>query len=151
MSDHHSYDPFLAPGPGAAKWQGTPIPSPPPMNAPSPSYIAPSPSYIPPPPGYIPPPPGYAYAANYPSVDTSNNWMGITSLVLSLSSFAFGITCIGGVIFGHMGLAAANEGKADNRGLALAGVIIGWVFLGLGLLYVGFMVFLVVLGSSASR
>jgi Domain of unknown function (DUF4190) len=160
MSDHHSYDPFLAPGPGAPQWQGTPVPSPP-MNAPSPSYIPPPPGYVPTPveqnPAYSTvayppaPPTGYMYAANYSAVDTSNNWMGITSLVLSLGSLVFGITCIGGIIFGHMGLAAARKGRANNRGLALAGVIIGWAFLGLGLLYVGFLVFLVALGSSAGR
>ena len=149
MSDHHSYDPFLAPGPGAPPWQGTPVPSPPPVNAPPPAYVPPPPGYAPPPIQQTPayntvayppaPPPGYAYAANYYAANTSDNWMGIASFVLSLSSLLFGITCIPGIIFGHMGLAAANKGRANNRGFALAGVIIGWVFLGLGLLFIALL------------
>jgi Domain of unknown function (DUF4190) len=154
MSDHQSYDPFLAPEPGAPQWQGTPVPSPPPMIAPPPGYVPlpiqqnPAYSTVAYPPA---PPTGYAYAANYYAVNTSDNWMGIASLVLSLSSLLFGITCIPGVIFGHLGLAAARKGKANNRGLALAGVIIGWAFLGLGVLYVGFLVLLFTLGSSEGR
>lgn len=83
------------------------------------------------------PPAGYMYAANYNTANTSKNWMGITSLILSLATLLFVITCIPGVVLGHLGLAAAKRGEANNRGLALAGVIIGWVFLGFGLLFIG--------------
>lgn len=153
MSDQHSYDPFLTPGPGAPQWQGTPVPSPPPMNAPPPSYAPPpiqqNPAYSTV--AYPPAPPtGYAYAANYYAANTSDNWMGIASLVLSLASLLFGITCIPGVIFGHMGLAAARKGRANNRGLALAGVIIGWAFLGLGLLFTVFIVVAVAVDGSGA-
>lgn len=65
---------------------------------------------------------------------TAKNWMNITSLVLSLSSLLLGITAIGGIVFGHLGLAAAKRGEANNRGLGLAGVIIGYIFVVLGIL-----------------
>jgi hypothetical protein len=69
--------------------------------------------------------------------------MGITSLVL-------GVTCVGagllGAIFGHLGLAACKRGEANNRGLALAGVIVNYSMIGLGIL--GLVVFAVVGGDS---
>ena len=80
------------------------------------------------------------YAANYNTANTSKNWMGIVALVLSLLTPAFVITFIPGIVFGHLGLSAVKRGEANNRGLALAGVIIGWVFAGLGLLFVVFAV-----------
>jgi hypothetical protein len=96
------------------------------------------------------PPVGYMYAPVYNPAGARNNWMGTASLILSLSSFIFGITCIPGVVFGHMGLSAAKKGTANNRGLALAGVIIGWVFVGFGLLFVAYVVAAIVIGASGS-
>lgn len=69
-----------------------------------------------------------------PRPGTEKNWMNITSLVLSLAGLLTGITAIGGIILGHMGLSAAKKGEADNRGLGLAGVITGYVILALGIL-----------------
>ncbi len=176
MSENHLNDPFLAPEPGTprrqetahwqqtAQWQGTPVPLQPTMSPLRPGQIPPPPGYVPPPPmpqnpaygtaAYPPPPPaGYMYAANYgatnySAADTSKNWMGITSLILSLATVVVGFTCIPGIIFGHMGLSAAKRGEANNKGLALAGVIIGWVFLGLGLLFIGLMVLVTVADTS---
>jgi hypothetical protein len=69
--------------------------------------------------------------------------MGIASLVLSLATFVTGITWIGGIVLGHMGLAAAKRGEASNRGVALAGTVIGWVFAGLTVLaIVGLVLFI---------
>jgi len=78
-------------------------------------------------------PPQYGYPAG-PRPGTEKNWMGITSLVLSLSGLIFGITAIAGIVFGHLGLAAANRGEADNRGVALGGLITGYVLVGLGII-----------------
>lgn len=60
--------------------------------------------------------------------------MGITSLVLSLAGIITFISVIGGIIFGHMSMSAAKKGQADNRGMGLAGLIIGYIFLALGIL-----------------
>ncbi len=90
--------------------------------------------------------PGYAQmppAVYGTPVATQKDWMGITSLVLSLTTLVFGVTWIGGVIFGHLGLAAAKRGEASNRGVALAGTIIGWVLGGLSIvIVVGWILFI---------
>ncbi len=161
MSDHQFGDPFAAPGSANPEWQGTPVPTPSTV-VPPPGYVPPRSGDVPPPhapqgpvPGmaaYPPPPPaGYMYAPTYHAANTADNWMGVTSLVLSLASLVVGITCIPGVIIGHIGLSAAKKGTANNRGLALAGVIIGWVFVGTGLLFIlGFLAFAFAIGASAS-
>ena len=99
----------------------------------------------PPPVGYAQVPPPYYGAA----VSTEKDWMGITALVLSLATLLTGFTWIGGIIFGHLGLAAARRGEASNRGMALAGTIIGWVFGGLTILaIVGLVLFVIVADAS---
>ncbi|WP_062460995.1 DUF4190 domain-containing protein [Demequina soli] len=80
-------------------------------------------------PGYAQPAPGYG-----PPPATEKNWMGITSLVLSLVGLFTWFTAIPGVIFGHLSLSAARRGEADNRGLGLAGLIVGYVVIALGIL-----------------
>jgi hypothetical protein len=57
--------------------------------------------------------------------------MGITSLVLGASLIGAGLL---GAIFGHLGLAANRRGEADNRGIALAGVIVNYSVILLGLI-----------------
>jgi hypothetical protein len=56
--------------------------------------------------------------------------MGVTSLVLGVTVCGAGLL---GAIFGHLGLAACRRGEATNRGLALAGVIVNYSMIGLGL------------------
>ena len=54
--------------------------------------------------------------------DSRRNWLGLTSFIASLLG--------GGLIaiaLGHLGLRAAARGKATNRGIALAGTILGYV------------------------
>ncbi|GIG53383.1 DUF4190 domain-containing protein [Demequina activiva] len=109
----------------------------------------------PPPPGQVPyamqqyPPPPYQQGYYGPDPRTQKNWMGIVSLVASLSTIVTGIGCIAGIVFGHLGLNAAKNGEANNRGLSLAGLITGYVFLGIGLLVVAaYVVFFAVLVSA---
>lgn len=70
---------------------------------------------------YPPPPASSTWGAS-----SAKNWMGITSLILA---------CIGGgllgIVFGHMGLVACKRGEANNRGVALAGVIVNYSMIGL--------------------
>lgn len=99
---------------------------------------------------YPPPPPtDYGYAPTYAANTTPKNWMGITSLILSLVTPIFVITAIPGVIFGHLGLAACKRGEANNRGLALAGVIVGWIMIGFGFLFVGLIIMLSISDSTS--
>lgn len=80
----------------------------------------------------------------HPALAQSKNWMNIVSLVLSLLGLLTGITAIVGIVFGHLGMQAARRGEADNGDMGLAGLITGYVILGLQLLvalaYVAFMV-----------
>lgn len=95
----------------------------------------------------------YAYPQPYaaPNPAQAKNWMGIVALVASLSTIITGIGCIIGIVFGHLALSAIKKGEADNRGLALGGLITGYVLLGLGLLAViGYFVFLVVVIGTTS-
>jgi hypothetical protein len=104
-----------------------------------------APTSPPPPVGYAQVPPPY-YGA---PASTEKDWMGITALVLSLATLLTGFTWIGGIIFGHLGLAAARRGEASNRGMALAGTVIGWVFGGLAILaIVGFILFIAAIDTS---
>ncbi|WP_062069142.1 DUF4190 domain-containing protein [Demequina sediminicola] len=107
-----------------------------------PAYGAPAP--------YAPVP--YAQNAPYtPQVSQEKNWMGIVSLILSLSSIIVGITVIPGIILGHMSLAAAKRGEANNRGLGLAGLITGYVLLGLSILLIlGYLLFVGIFVAAAS-
>jgi len=82
-------------------------------------------------PGY---PPQYYAQPGAPRNGTQKNWMGITSLVLSLVGLLTWFTAIAGIVFGHLGLAAARRGEADNRGVSLGGLITGYVIAVLGLL-----------------
>lgn len=151
-------DPFANQG-GRASWSGTAQPPPPgpplPPGSPgampdlpfAPTPIPPAPP-LPPasagsapiatPPGahgypapsaggtmYPPPPPSSSWGAS-----SAKNWMGITSLVMGVTCIFAGLL---GAIFGHMGLAACRRGEANNRGLALAGLIVNYSIIGLGL------------------
>ena len=95
---------------------------------------------------YGPPgaPPAYgaapAYAA-YPQGPKTNT-LAIVSLVSSLVG-VFVIPVIGqivGIITGHMSLNQIKRTGENGRGLGLAGVIIGWVSLGLAI--VGIILFI---------
>ncbi|MDN4477369.1 DUF4190 domain-containing protein [Demequina lignilytica] len=89
--------------------------------------VAAAPSPAPPPhatapPGPYPPPPWRA-----------KNWMGVTSLVLSLVGLVTGVTAIAGIVFGHLSLNAVAHGEADNRSVGLAGLVLGYILLGLSI------------------
>lgn len=54
---------------------------------------------------------------------TAKNWMGITSLVLGVLSLCCALfTGIPAIIFGILGINAADKGEANNKGLAIAGI-----------------------------
>lgn len=97
--------------------------------------VVPPTGYAPPPqppPGYAPAPYGYAYVQPKPT-----NGKAIASLVLSIVSLVLcPIVAIAGLIFGYKARAEIRERDEDGDGLALAGIIVGW----LGIAYSVFVV-----------
>ena len=92
------------------------------------------------------PAPSYGYGVPYPK-----NHLGVLSLVLAIASFfTLGIlVSIPAVILGNQGRRAVDEGQADNRSLSTAGIVIGWVNIGLSAVaIVGAIVFFAAFSSS---
>ncbi len=98
----------------------------------------------PPPPQY--PAAGYSVPPMPPPVlpnPNNNNTFGILSLVFGI--FALPMVCcyatgaaigIGAVILGVLGVQKANRGEADNKGMAIAGIVCGGVAAFFGLLWI---------------
>jgi len=106
-----------------------PVPSPDGVTPPPPAAPAAQPVY----PAYgQPAAPGGYYAP-------PTNTLAILSLVLAF------VISIGGIICGHIALSQIKRTGEGGRGLAIAGLIIGYVFTGIGLLYiVGVLIFVLV-------
>ena len=62
------------------------------------------------------------------STAKDNNWMGVVALITGI----IGIS-VAAIVFGILGLSAAKKGKATNRGMSIAGIILGaiWIVLGI--------------------
>lgn len=104
----------------------------------------------PPAPGAYPPPPAYAqqgqqpyaygqaapYGASPYTAGPKTNGLAITSLVSSIAAFVVlpFLASIVGVITGHIALKQLRTSGENGRGMALAGVIVGWVGVALGIL-----------------
>ncbi len=73
-------------------------------------------------PGYAP----YGYAPR-------TNTLAIVAFVLGLCGFVSGITAIGGIICGHLALSQINRTGEGGRGFALAGLIIGYALIAIGI------------------
>lgn len=87
-------------------------------------------------PGYYPP---AGYAAPAYVVPTSG--VAVASLVCSLIGLiTFGLVAIAGVICGHIALSETRSGARGGHGLAVAGLIIGWIQCGGWLLFWFFMI-----------
>jgi len=84
---------------------------------------------------------GYGYPAYTPAPATpSTNGLAIAALVCSLVGFATCITFPVGAILGHISRKQIRERGEGGDGMALAGIIIGWIgtvlFIGLIILYI---------------
>jgi hypothetical protein len=106
----------------------------------SPAYPA-SPGY-----GYQPQPAGYPqYGYGTPAVMVparATNGLAIASLVCALAGLATcGVTAIVGAILGHVARKQIRTNGQDGDGLALGGIIAGWIIFGLYL--IGFAIYIV--------
>ena len=97
-----------------------------------PSYGAPPPqSYGQYPGSYPPPPQGSPYGGYAPPPSAPQNGLGIASLVTAIIAL---LTVVGGVvlgvvavILGFMGWGKAKRGLATNGGVAVAGIVLGFL------------------------
>lgn len=113
--------------PGAPQYPGTP--------GAAPQYPGAAPQY----PGAAPQYTGYPYGA-YPTVKT--NTLAILALIGAILGFIWVLPIIGslaGAIMGHISLNQIKRSGEKGRGMAMAGVIVGWV--GLGLVILGAIAF----------
>jgi Domain of unknown function (DUF4190) len=94
----------------------------PPVPPASPSYSAPEP------PAYGQPAAAYGQPAGYGQpVAGKTNTLAIVSLVASLIGLVSGVGFIVGIICGHLALSQIKKTGEEGRGLAIAGLIIGYV------------------------
>ena len=70
---------------------------------------------------YNPQPGGYVPGGFGPRPDEKNS-LGGWALGLGIASFVCGIPAI---IVGFLGMQAANEGRATNKGMSIAGIVLG--------------------------
>lgn len=99
-------------------------------------------------PQYAPPAaPQYAAPQQYVAVAPAapTNVMAIVSLVTSIIGFS-----LLGVIFGHIAMNQIKRTGEQGHGLALAGLIIGYIFLGITVLIIGFYFMIMVFALSSS-
>lgn len=140
-----SYEPSAYGPPAYGPPSGPPAyqPAPPPPGVQQPYQGYGPPAY--PPSGYGAYPGFYGPTAFYQSRRT--NAMAVTSLVLGIAAtMTCGLTAIPAVIFGHIGLYQIKRSpqEEDGRGLAISGLIIGY------LVIAGFIAFVVAMALTDS-
>jgi uncharacterized protein DUF4190 len=98
---------------------------------------------------YYPPAPYPQQPYYAPKRETEG--LAIASLVVSIHGFGCPLIGVVGAILGHMARRRIQERGTEGAGLALAGIIIGWVATGLTALFIAFyIIFFVVLVSTGT-
>lgn len=130
------------PKPGDQSGATPPPPGPPPAGPPGPGPDQGHPPQSYPPPGYPPPgypPPGYPQQGypppGYPAARPTNG-MAIASLVLGIL-WIYWIGSILALVFGYLARKQIAERGDGGGGLAKAGIILGWIGIGVLVLVVG--------------
>ncbi len=127
--------------------QSWPNPNNQPYSDPGPSYQG-YPGY---PASAVPASPGYGYG--YPTGPVrQTNGLAIASRVVSLASIVIcGFPAIVGAIMGHVARKQIRERGEDGDGMALTGVIVGWIVFALSVIGVGlYILFAIILYEAAS-
>lgn len=84
---------------------------------------------------------GYAAAAAPPQ-----NSMALVSMILSLVGLVSWITAPVGAILGHIAMKQIRQTGESGEGMAKAGIIIGWIITGLGIVCCGGYIALIAAG-----
>ncbi|WP_127782284.1 DUF4190 domain-containing protein [Rhodococcus sp. X156] len=89
--------------------------------------------------------PGYPQAAR-------TNGMAIAALVTALAALPVtgGLLSFVGAILGHVAMSQMKRTGEEGRGMALAGIIIGWSVTALWVLFAGFIILVAVAASDSS-
>ncbi|MFC6324414.1 DUF4190 domain-containing protein [Microbacterium koreense] len=140
----------VTPPPPAPPYAAYPTPTAPPAGA---GNYPPPPSYggypQPPQAGYAQQPAGYGYG--YPQPRT--NVLAVISMIASIVGAVWIIPFFGslaGAIMGHIALRQVARTGEKGRGMALAGVLVGWIGLGLlVLLILAFVLFALAAASTS--
>lgn len=99
--------------------------------------------YPPPPPsGYPPPPPPPVYQSS-----GKTNGMAIASLVLGILGWLYLIPAILALVFGYIARGQIKERGEQGMGLAIAGIVLGWVWIGLAVIFIVLLIILAATGS----
>jgi Domain of unknown function (DUF4190) len=123
----------------------SPAPGPPPASPPPPATPPTPPTPPPAPPAYGQQPTGYGYQST-----PRTNGLAIASLVLGIAQIFLCI--IGGIlalVFGYISRRQIDEsgGTQGGRGMAIAGIILGWIGIGLGIAYVVVIIIAAIVSS----
>jgi hypothetical protein len=80
--------------------------------------------------------PGFGETANTVAYRTTNA-LAIVSLVASLLGFfTFGLGSLAGIVCGHIALSQIKTKNQDGGGMAVAGLVIGYIPIGLAILLI---------------
>ena len=87
---------------------------------------------------------GYGQGPSY-GQPAPRNTLALITLILGIAGFFTGITGLAAIVTGHISLGQIKKSGEEGRGLALTGLILGYVTVGLTILAVLF--FVVVFGA----
>ena len=79
-----------------------------------------------------------------------NNTLALTSMILSACGLACGLTAPVGAIMGHVARRQIRQRGEAGDGMALAGIIVGWIVTGLYLAYIAFVAIMIVYAANHS-
>jgi hypothetical protein len=110
-------------------------PPPPPQYSGAPGGYPPQyPPPYPPGSGYYPPPPPQPYGAYAQPPAAPKNGLGIAALITAIVSLPAALSIFGGfllgivaIVLGFVGYRRAKKGEATNGGIAIAGIVLGFL------------------------
>jgi hypothetical protein len=130
-----AYPPSYDPTAYGQQWYGQPAEPPPAYGQPQPGYGPPQPAYGQPQAPYGQLQPAYGqpvYGQPMYVQPTPTNGMAIAALVCSLAGLLIFISAPVGAILGHVARKQIRQTGEQGDGMALAGIIVGWILTGLG-------------------
>lgn len=77
------------------------------------------------------------------------NTLALVSMILGIAGFVTAITSIGAIVTGHMALSQIKKRGEEGRGMALTGLILGYVVVALTI--IGIILIIAVFGAIASN